>query len=144
MYSTFEGMQAKISGQQQSINYDNYVMKHVDQYVIFRELLGKGSFSVVHKAMDKNDPSHTRIFAAKIIALNNPIVQSQEYKVRLQKEIDILVKAKHKNLIQLYDMKQTPNNVYLFTDYANQGDLRKFLKQQGDRLSEMQSLDFFK
>ncbi|KRW98127.1 Protein kinase-like domain [Pseudocohnilembus persalinus] len=92
------------------------VRKHVDHYIVFEEKLGQGQFSV----------------------------QQPQQKEVLQKEIDILLKAKHQNLIRLHDMKQSPNNVYLILDYCNGGDLKSYIQKKGGKLSEQQAVQFFK
>jgi serine/threonine-protein kinase ULK/ATG1 len=38
----------------------------------------------------------------------------------------------------------TANNIYLFLDYCNGGDLRTYLKQKGGRLPESEALEFFR
>lgn len=73
--------------------------------------------------MDKNDK--TKYFAAKIISLSpSQFSRFSNYNEALQKEIDILLKARHENLICMHDLKQTSNNLYLFLDYCNGGNLR--------------------
>ena len=54
----------------------------------------------------------------------------------LIREIDLLNKAKHENLISLHEMKTTHNNIYLFLDYCNGGNLRQFLTKNKGRLAE--------
>ena len=54
----------------------------------------------------------------------------------LIREIDLLNKAKHENLISLHEMKTTHNNIYLFLDYCNGGNLRQFLTKNKGTLAE--------
>ncbi|EGR29139.1 protein kinase domain protein [Ichthyophthirius multifiliis] len=121
------------------------VLKHVDNYIIFNEKLGGGQFSQVYKAMDKNDSTHQKYFAVKTIPMTPAQYQKiSNYNQLLQKEIDILLKARHQNLIQMHDLKQTPNNLYLFLDYCNGGDLRQYITKKKNRLSEEEAVEFFK
>lgn len=36
----------------------------------------------------------------------------------------------HKNIVGLYDVYQTNNNMYIVTEYCEDGDLRTFLKKK--------------
>lgn len=53
------------------------MLKHVDNYIVFNEKLGGGQFSQVYKAMDKNDKTHSKYFAAKIIPMTS--IQYQKF-----------------------------------------------------------------
>ncbi|KAL4451137.1 hypothetical protein ABPG74_021459 [Tetrahymena malaccensis] len=121
------------------------VLKHVDNYIVFNEKLGGGQFSQVYKAMDKNDKTHEQYFAVKIIPMSSTQYQKfANYNQLLQKEIEILLKARHQNLICMHDLKQTPNNLYLFLDYCNGGDLRQYIVKKKNRLAEEEAVEFFK
>ena len=36
----------------------------------------------------------------------------------------------HKNLVGLYDVYQTNNNMYIVTEFCEHGDLRNFIKRK--------------
>ena len=40
-------------------------------------------------------------------------------------------KLKDKNLVQLYDVKKSPNNFYLFQELCEEGTLETVLKERG-------------
>ena len=87
--------------------------------------------------MDKNDKTHTKHFAVKVIPMSSAQYNKfANYNQLLQKEIEILLKARHENLICMHDLKQTPNNLYLFLDYCNGGDLRHYITKKKNRLAE--------
>ena len=44
------------------------------------------------------------------------------------REIDVLRQIKGSHIVQLLDVKRTPNNLYIFTDFCDGGDLEKPLK----------------
>lgn len=50
---------------------------------------------------------------------------------------------KHENIIETVDICQTANNVYIVTEYCNQGDLASHLKNKG-KIGEEESLCMIK
>jgi serine/threonine protein kinase len=49
----------------------------------------------------------------------------------MEKEVEILHKLSHPNIIRLHKALRTRNNLYLFTDYCDKGDLKTFIKSIG-------------
>lgn len=47
----------------------------------------------------------------------------------IDKEIQILKKIKHKNIVEFIEMKRTKNNWYLIFEYCEYGDLEKHFKK---------------
>lgn len=46
----------------------------------------------------------------------------------IEKEIDILLKLDHPNIIKLLDFKRTVNNYYLIFEFCEYGDLDHYIK----------------
>ena len=46
----------------------------------------------------------------------------------LFKEVEMLERLSHPNIIKLHCSKKTSNNLYLFMDYCEEGDLTTFIK----------------
>jgi serine/threonine-protein kinase ULK/ATG1 len=46
----------------------------------------------------------------------------------------------HANIVELYDVKKSPNNLYLVVEYCNSGNLERLLAKNNSRLSEYQAL----
>jgi len=61
----------------------------------------------------------------------------------LQNEISALKKLKNQNILQLCDILQTKNNVYIFTEFCNGGDLRNILSNSRV-IAEEQAVIFLK
>ncbi|EGR30134.1 protein kinase domain protein [Ichthyophthirius multifiliis] len=117
-------------------------MKQVGQYIIYLEKkLGEGQYGKVYAASDLKD--ETKQYAVKVIPstiFQSNIVNSQ----MLQKEIEVLKKLKHPNIACLIEISQSTNNLYLFLDYCNGGDLNEYiLSKELQRLSESESMEFF-
>lgn len=53
----------------------------------------------------------------------------------LQSEIDIMKKVHHENIVKLYDVYQTSNNMYIVTELCD-GDLCAYLDKNDKKLTE--------
>ena len=47
----------------------------------------------------------------------------------LEREVDIMSGLSHPNIIRLFSALKTENNLYIFTDYCDEGDLKGFIKK---------------
>ena len=75
-------------------------------YFIFGQLLGKGSFATVFKVTDR----HTnKDFAMKIIEKG----KSDDCLKQVFKEVFILKKIKHQNVIRLYECYEAKDRIYM-------------------------------
>ena len=54
----------------------------------------------------------------------------------LQTEIDLMMNIKNDYVLALVDAKKTQNNIYIFFEFCNGGDLRRLLEAKGGSLSE--------
>jgi serine/threonine-protein kinase ULK/ATG1 len=50
----------------------------------------------------------------------------------IEKEIDILLKLDHPNIIKLLDYKRTVNNFYLIFEFCEHGDLDNYIRNNSD------------
>lgn len=93
----------------------------------FGRMLGKGNFARVHLAWRKLD---SQVFAIKTIekakVLSNPrSVQS------LYKEISIMRKLNHPNIIRLYEVYENDTYIHLVLEYLEGGELFQRLQSKG-------------
>jgi len=82
----------------------------------FGDELGRGGFSIVKKATKKETGE---VFAVKIIEKN----QSEEELQLLQREIDIMQKLDHKNIISLEEVYDEKDTIYLVMELVAGGEL---------------------
>ena len=61
---------------------------------------------------------------------------------RIQREIAILKIVRHKNIIKLYELMETPNKIYLVMEYCNGGELFDYIVSK-QHLTERQACRFF-
>ena len=82
-------------------------------------VLGKGGFSTVYKAYERNNPN--KIYALKVMNKNSII--NQKYLHYIMSEFDIMKKlGNFPFILNLYYCFQSANYLYMAIDYCNNGD----------------------
>lgn len=101
-------------------------------------MLGQGSYATVYlgKHIETNEQVAIKVIDKRIF--------SNAYNVKnIQSEIDIMKKVCHENIVQLYDIYQTTNNMYIVTELCQDGDLFRLL-QKMKKLPEAKAKSFLK
>lgn len=107
---------------------DNY--KKIDNYYYkpTSKPLGKGAFATVFRAYDENQGG--KEVAVKVIPAMKMLENQENYEL-FMREIEVLRQIKGDHIVHLLDVKRTPNNLYIFTEFCNGGDLDTLLKKNG-------------
>ena len=92
-----------------------------DNYKIISKL-GKGSIGSVFKVQNIKT---NEIRALKVIKKTSIIYQDDDHK--FLKEIEILIKLEHPNIIKIYEYYTDDINFYLITDYISNGELYNYV-----------------
>ena len=101
------------------------------------EALGEGAFAKVRLATQIHIKEKCAIkIVDKRFLENNQDIQ------RLRKEIKILKKIRHKNIIQLYDIMESKTNLYFVMEYCKGGELFDFIVKK-KKLTEKEACLFF-
>jgi len=108
----------------------------VGDYVL-GETLGQGSFGTVKCAIDTKDG---RKVAIKIV--DKASIANVEDVERVYRETFILTTLKHKNIIRLYEVIDSPSAIMIVMEYAGGGELLAFVKEKGS-LTEVECCDLF-
>jgi serine/threonine protein kinase len=61
----------------------------------------------------------------------------------IQSEIDIMKMVQHNSIVRLFDIYQTTNNMYIVTEFCEDGDLFNLLKKKR-KLSEKEAIKYLK
>ena len=105
---------------------------------LLNEELGSGGFAKVVQAI--HIPTGEKV-AVKI--MDKAQIFSEPLNLtRIQREIAILKIVRHKNIIKLYELMETPNKIYLVMEYCNGGELFDYIVSK-KHLSERQACRFF-
>ncbi|XP_059163800.1 dual specificity protein kinase shkB-like [Physella acuta] len=94
--------------------------------------LGQGGFGSVHLVVDIDQPDDETFVPKKTHADPN---NQKKWMESLQSEASILIKLKHKNIVQFHGYLKKENDVILFLEYIKMGTLSTFIKQH-TRLNE--------
>ena len=70
--------------------------------------------------------------AWKVIPIKH--ISSKSLKNYISRELEILFKTNHENVISHLSSRKTNNNIYVFTEFWNGGDLSKFVEIRGGTL----------
>lgn len=103
--------------------------KAIDNYVLERSI-GKGQYGEVFKGYCTDNGMDVAVKA-----INRKSLKGKFYEL-LENEIKVLRSCKNVNIIRLFDIKKTPNNIYLMIEYCNEGDLMQYLKKKGKLTEE--------
>mmetsp|Transcript_18431 Transcript_18431/g.33032 ORF Transcript_18431/g.33032 Transcript_18431/m.33032 type:complete len:424 (+) Transcript_18431:71-1342(+) len=103
-----------------------------------RETIGQGTFGKVKSAIHKKTGSKRAI---KII--NKDRIARSTDKKRILKEIKILQRLDHPNIIKLFEVVDSKRNIFLVMDYIPNGELFNFIVDHG-RLEEWQGSRLFR
>eukprot|EP00092_Neocalanus_flemingeri_P021749 GFUD01023592.1.p1 GENE.GFUD01023592.1~~GFUD01023592.1.p1 ORF type:complete len:873 (-),score=186.01 GFUD01023592.1:159-2777(-) len=94
--------------------------------------LGKGNFAVVR--LGTHRLTRTRV-AIKVVDKNELDTENLN---KIRREIEILKKLSHENIIQLYQVMETDSFIHIVTEYAETGEVFDFLIEHG-KMSEQEA-----
>ncbi|XP_054841964.1 serine/threonine-protein kinase Nek5 isoform X2 [Eublepharis macularius] len=109
----------------------------MDKYEIVKKI-GEGAFGKVFLARGKGDDQQC------VIKEVNLTKMPRKEKESSQKEVALLAKMKHPNIVAFYSSLQEKNKLYIIMEYCDGGDLMKKINQQrGILFEEDRILDWF-
>ena len=113
---------------------------------ILENTIGEGAFAKVKLA--KHIITGEKVAIKILPKLNfttdsNPINKSSNNNIsKIQKEINILRRLHHKNIIQLYEIIETKNNLYIVMEYCEGKELFDYIVKR-KRLTEREACRYF-
>ena len=113
------------------MNYQNIF----DKYIL-KEIVGKGKFSTVYRAIDKikNQTVAIKIIDKRILKLNELDL--------IKTEIDILKICQHPYVVTLYEVIETYAHIDIVLEYCKISNLYQYLHNKNFNLTELQIVTY--
>ena len=83
-----------------------------------QKIIGKGTFSTVKLAIDKETGEKKAI---KILEKNK--IKNNRDLNRIKREIDMVKKINHLNIVKVFDIKEDDKKYYIIMEYCENGEL---------------------
>ena len=100
---------------------------YVDKYVVL-DCLGRGGSGIVFKARYTLAPH--RLVALKTLDMRN-LHRNEELLVRFRREIEIIIRLQHPNIVRAFEVINTRTQIFLVMDYVEGSDLATVVKRRG-------------
>jgi 5'-AMP-activated protein kinase catalytic alpha subunit len=94
-------------------------------YLILKNL-GEGSFGKVKEALHVLTQEK---IAVKVLEKSR--ITTEEEKIRVKREIDILRRVRHPNVVQLYEVIETEKYHFLVMEHMEKGELSDYIEERG-------------
>lgn len=106
--------------------------RDVSRFYHVGEVLGEGAFAKVHLGRDR---ASEETFAIKVIQKRRQDPKEVEFILR---EMDIMMSVSHPNIVNTYDIFDSPSILHLVLEFMSGGELFDIVADKG-RLSEQQA-----
>ena len=90
-----------------------------------KRVLGEGGFAKVYLA---RNTENNNLYAVKAFKKENLNTQTRG-RASVRNEVDVLQQVNHQNIMQLLEVHETSNSLYLVCEYLNGGSLVDYLKK---------------
>ena len=118
-------------------NYSSLKEEEIICDFIIKEKLGEGAFGSVRLGINKQTNEKVAI---KILEKNK--IKKYEDKLRIQREIELLKKLRHPNIVRLYSIIETEKQFILITEYIKGQELFQYILLK-KKLSEEEACYYF-
>ena len=98
---------------------------HVQRFYEFGDVVGKGAFATVVKGRHKVSGESVAI---KVVGKGDCNAEEVKY---LQREINIVERMHHRNVVQMVDLFESKRNLYMVLEYIPGGTLQTFVERHG-------------
>jgi len=121
-----------------SKEFKEQIIEGKNKTYIISKTLGKGTFGKVKIAYNKDNKNEK--YACKILLKSN--IKDEDDSIRCKREMDILKKMHHVNVVRTYEIVSTDTTFYIFMDFCSKGELFNYIVKKR-HLSEEKSAFFY-
>ena len=114
------------------------IIKGKNKTYIISKTLGKGTFGKVKLAYNQENKNEK--YACKILLKSN--IKDKDDNIRCKREMEILKKMHHVNVVRTYEIISTDTTFYIFMDYCSKGELFNYIVDK-HHLSPKKSAFFY-
>jgi len=107
-------------------------------FYIFGRSIGKGAFGKVNLGLHKLTGENVAVKR-----IDKKYMKDEHHKKKIFQEVAILKLVRHKNIVRLFEVFEDDRYLYLVMEYADGGDLLKYVKEK-TRLFESEARYIFK
>ena len=111
---------------------------------ILENTIGEGAFAKVKlaKHIITGEKVAIKILPKRNLTSTNKTIKNNNNISKIKKEINILRRLHHKNIIQLYEIIETENNLYIIMEYCEGKELFDYIVKR-KRLAESEACRYF-
>ena len=114
------------------------IIKGKNKTYVISKTLGKGTFGKVKLAYNQENKNEK--YACKILLKSN--IKDKDDNIRCKREMEILKKMHHVNVVRTYEIISTETTFYIFMDYCSKGELFNYIVDK-HHLSPKKSAFFY-
>ena len=124
--------------QNKSKDLEEQIIEGKNKTYVISKTIGKGTFGKVKIAFNIDNKNEK--YACKILLKSN--IKDEDDSIRCKREMDILRRMHHVNVVRTYEIVSTDTTFYIFMDFCAKGELFNYIVQQ-KHLNEEKSAFFY-
>ena len=109
------------------VNNDQPSLRILKAYYKINKVIGKGAFGTVFKAFELCSGRRVAIKQIKIDSNNKNLVL---------KEIDVLKKVEHPNIVNYYNFLKEDNYIFIIMEFLEGGTLKEYIEENSKNITE--------
>ena len=109
------------------VNNDQPSLRILKAYYKINKVIGKGAFGIVYKAFELCSGRRVAIKQIKFDTQNKNLVL---------KEIEVLKKVEHPNIVQYFNFLKEDNYMFIIMEFLEGGTLKEYIQENAENITE--------
>ena len=110
------------------VNNNQPSLRILKAYYKINKVIGKGAFGTVFKAFE--------LCSGRRVAIKQ-IKMDTENKNLVLKEIEVLKKVEHQNIVQYFNFLKEDNYMFIIMEFLEGGTLKEYIQENADKITEV-------